>query len=452
MRKSWLVVCLCTLGGSSGAVCAQEVERTADSTLWDLPGCVRYAQMHSPEVEGAELDLRSARIQERAAWWRFSPTASANAGVGFNFGRAIDYGSNSVSNDLQSTNISIGANLSLFEGLARVWNLRAEQLGRASAEANREVVLRQVAISVTQSFFDLLFQQEVLGLRQSQAEEVARQLELAQKRVDAGSLAEGALLDLRAQLSAEEGQRVESENLVASAELQLRQLLNLEGTQPMRIASPAPTALDSLRTVGLQPFEAFAQSVIANHPSMQKATLGEQQAQYNVKASKSGWLPRLSLSASYGSGSRHFLKQEGHPPEDAFSRQLRDNASQSVNLNLQVPIWDGYATGSRVAQARIGLRRAQLVQDNTRQQLYKALQRAHADAVNTLRRWTSSEEELSANREAFRWASQKLAAGAITAYDYGQAKTKLKQAEVRHLQAKYEYMLKAMILRIYAGQ
>lgn len=436
----------------NGIASAQRPDSTSLAEGWSLGRCVEYAQAHSPEVQEAALDLKGAEIQRKSAWWRFSPTASARASMGYNFGRAIDYGSNTVSNDLRSTSVSIGANLSLFEGLGRIWNLKAEKLAVASSEARRAVVMQNLAISVTQAYYGLLFQQEVLTLRQSQLSQIEKQVELGRKRVAAGSLAEGAILDLEAQLAGEQGQLVESENSVGIAELQLRQILNFEGEESFSVAPPERQTLDSVQAVEMQGYESMAELVLSVHPSIKVAELEIQRAEYGVKMSRSGWYPRLSMSASYGSGARHFLQSEGHPPEDPFTQQLKDNASKSLNFSLSVPLWDGYSTRARVQHAKINLLRAQLARDNSQRQLYKALQNAYADVVSTHRRWLASEVELKANREAFRWATKRLEAGAINAYDYGQAKTKLAQAEVRNLQAKYEYMLKAKILSIYQGQ
>ena len=85
-------------------------------------------------------------------------------------------------------------------------------------------------------------------------------------------------------------------------------------------------------------------------------------------------------------------------------------------------------------------------------ELYKRLQQACADAGAAYRRYISSEQAVQAQRESFRWAQQKLAIGAMSSYDYSQAKIRLEQAQTTLLQAKFEYLFKSKILDYYRGE
>ena len=96
---------------------AQVVMSQTESTkFWTLEECIEYALAKSLDVQGGVLQERSAEFKLAQSKWGFAPSFNANAGLNYTFGRAIDFGTNSVSNDLQSTNFTIQASLSLFEG------------------------------------------------------------------------------------------------------------------------------------------------------------------------------------------------------------------------------------------------------------------------------------------------------------------------------------------------
>ena len=451
LQRMWRVVALM---GVLGVVCvsrvgAQPVAPNEDS--WTLARCVEYAQTNSPEMQSAALSTQDAREALWQSKWSLAPTVRAGAQYGLNFGRAIDYGSNTVSNDLQSTGFSISASMTLFQGLVQLRTIRANRLGLEAQQARMQALQFDLALRVTGAFLQMLYNRELLAVRREQVGLSQEQVELGEKRVAAGSIAEGAVLDLKAQLAAEELAVAEAQNALELARINLMQLLNLRDTISFSIVAPTLEGVDvqppRVETVG----ELYQQALV-HYPSVQVATLQEQRALEGVKMAKGAYWPSLGLSASYGSGTRHFLDKQGHIPEDPFMDQVRDNASQSISLSLSIPIFDGFATRRNVGRARIQHRQAQLERENTEMELYKRLQQACADAGAAYRRYISSEQAVQAQRESFRWAQQKLAIGAMSSYDYSQAKIRLEQAQTTLLQAKFEYLFKSKILDYYRGE
>ena len=58
--------------------------------IWTVQQCMQYAVAHNHEVKQAELDLDNYRASKTGAIGNFLPSASANIGMQYNFGRAID--------------------------------------------------------------------------------------------------------------------------------------------------------------------------------------------------------------------------------------------------------------------------------------------------------------------------------------------------------------------------
>ena len=102
---SALVAILWLFVGSGEGIAQQD--SMAAVRQWTMAECVAQAKKHSLDAAEAELTYRSAKAQLNSAWWALSPTFSAGASYDLNFGRAIDYGSNTVSNDIQSFNLNV---------------------------------------------------------------------------------------------------------------------------------------------------------------------------------------------------------------------------------------------------------------------------------------------------------------------------------------------------------
>ncbi|HEX3009025.1 MAG TPA: TolC family protein, partial [Bacteroidales bacterium] len=88
---------------------------------------------------------------------------------------------------------------------------------------------------------------------------------------------------------------------------------------------------------------------------------------------------------------------------------------------------------------------------DTKKNLYKAIQQAHADAVNAFQNYMSRKEAVISSAEAFKYTQQKYEVGLSSAVDFNIAKTNLMKANSDLLQSKYEYIFKNKILDFYKG-
>ena len=416
---------------------------------WSLEECIDYALKQSLDIKNGDLLEQSANHKLLQSKWQYAPSINAGAGLSYTFGRAIDYGNNSVSNDLQSTDFSIRASLSIFEGLAHYHTIQANRISRDLQRASNESLKQTIALNVASAYLQLLYQTELLESQKHQCELTEQQLATAREKASVGTIPQGALLDIEAQLASEKQRVVENENAIQLAKIQLMQLLDLR-SESFDILTPTISA-DNLPTLPQLSIQELYDEARAHYAPLQEAELQKNLASKNIQIAYSRYSPRLTLNASYGSGARHYLENKGHPEEIAFMQQIKDNASQNINLNLSIPIFNNFSEREGVNQAKIRLQQAQINEQKTENALYKAIQQAYNDALAALKQFQAAEQSLQSLKEAYRWAAEKYAIGASSAYEYSQAKTKLAQAEVSRIQAMFEYVFKNKILNFYRG-
>lgn len=445
---SALVVMLWLFAGSEEGMAQQD--SMAVVRQWTMAECVSQAKEHSLDAAEAELTYRSAKAQLNSAWWTLSPTFSAGASYDLNFGRAIDYGSNTVSNDLQSLNLNVSANLSLFEGFARIHEIKRSQLGLQAAEAQQLAAEQMLTLRVVQAFLDLLYQQDLISARRYQVEALEKQVQLAKTRQAAGQVTMGDVLDMQSQLTTEQQALLEAQNGARAANVVLMQLMNYHEGDSIQIVAPYSVdgdvpLLPAYTTDGL--FEEAAR----DYPTLRAARLSYQQAERGVRIAQSGYMPSLSLNAGYGTGARKFLQESQHMPSDSYSDQLKNNSSVYVGLSLRIPIFDGLATHGRVQQARISAMKSDVATQRASQELYNLVQRSWNDAQSAYKQYQSAKSNVEALRLAAQWAEKKRELGTISSYEYTQARSKLNVAETTLLQSRFVYMLKLLVLDIYRG-
>lgn len=416
---------------------------------WTLDECISYAQQRSLDIQNATLLEQSAEHKLKQSLWAFAPSLNAGAGVNYTFGRAIDYGNNSVSNDLQSSNFSLQASVTLFEGLGHYRTVQANKISRKIQQAAKHSLQQGIELNVMSAYLQILYTTELLESQKRQKELTEQLLATSREKANVGAIPQGSLLDIEAQLATENQQIVETESKIQLAYIQLMQLLDLKDTN-FRIVRPT-ISVETLPVLPQRTLQELYEEAREHYAPLQEASLRKELANKNIQIAYSRYSPRLTLGASYGSGARHFLDTKSHPNEIAFMQQIKDNASQNINLNLSIPIFNNFAEREGVQQAKIALQQASINEQKTENSLYKTIQEALSDATGAYKKFEAAEQSYQALKLAFEWATDKYTVGATSPYDYSQAKTKLAQAEVSRLQALFEYVFKSKILNFYRG-
>jgi len=118
---------------------------------------------------------------------------------------------------------------------------------------------------------------------------------------------------------------------------------------------------------------------------------------------------------------------------------------------LSIPIFNRWATRTNISNTKIQVYDAEYNLTGTKKDLYKAIQQAHADAVNSYQNFISRQEAVLSSEEAFKYTQQKYEVGMSSAVDFNIAKNNLIKAKSDLLQSKYEYIFKNKILDFYKG-
>ncbi|MDE6785613.1 MAG: TolC family protein, partial [Muribaculaceae bacterium] len=192
--------------------------------------------------------------------------------------------------------------------------------------------------------------------------------------------------------------------------------------------------------------EVWTNMQIANH-TLRAAVIRKQAAGENVEVAKTGYIPTLSFSAGLGT---NYYKTSGFVNE-GFAAQMRHNFAKSVGFSLNIPIFDGFSTRNSISRARLEQLNSELDLDNTRQQLYKTISTAHAQAVAAGSKEKASEAAVENTKAAFDAMTVKYDNGRANATEYEKAKADYLNALADRLQASYERHLRIRILRHYNG-
>ena len=452
----------------------------ATNQTMTLEQCIEYALKNNIQIKQSELNTELSHITLTQSKANLLPSLNANASHSYNIGRTIDRFTNTFADaQVLSQNFGVSTDVNLFSGLQNINTIQQNKFAYLAGKYDIEKMKNDVSLNIATAYLQVLFSMEALDNAKNQMGITAAQVDRTKILVDAGSVARGTLLDIQSQLASEELNLTNTQNQLDISYLNLAQLLNMTSAEGLAIVKPELNiAGDALLTA--TPTQIY-NSAVSNLPEIKSAEYSVKSAEKSVDVAWGGLSPRLSFSASYGTGYSGLSQRltalptfQGYSPngdvtssgdtvyspffssgtfeKTPFTDQYKDNVNKSFGFFLTVPIFNRWQTKTAIDRARVQKMNADLTVESTKLQIQKNVQQAYADASAGLKKYNASMKAIEAMQESFKYTEQKFNVGMLNTNDYNDAKNKLIKAQSDLLQAKYEYVFKTKVLDFYQGK
>ena len=430
------------------ALMAVAAPTLAQSHKWSLEECISYALEHSISIKQRDLNRQQQEIEVSTAKNSRLPDLNASAGENFSFGRGLTAENTYTNTNTNSTSFSLGTSVPLFTGFRIPRTLELNRLNLEAATADLEKARNDIRMQVAQAYVQILYSMELCDVARRQIEIDSLQVFRLKEMLNNGKASGTQVAQQEATMAQSKLTATQADNDYRLNILALTQLLELPSPEGFSIVRISPDALPLKEiAAGMTP-DAIYQEAVGIKPEILAETLRLQGTEKNIDIAKSALYPSLSLSGGVGS---NYYKTSGFPAE-SFGKQLSNNFSQYIGLNLTVPIFNRFATRNSVRTAQLNRENQQMQLENTKKALYKEIQQAHYNAVNSKAKYASSKEALRSNREAFTLMSAKYEYGKANITEFNEAKNNLMKAESDLVRAKYEYLYNHALLSFYRGK
>lgn len=423
------------------ALQAQDLSRP-----WTLQECLDWALEHNLTVKQGENTVAQQEIRLNTAKNAYFPTVSGSGGESVNFGRGLT-SDNTYTTGATTTNtsFSIGAGMNLFDGMARPNNIKLSQLNLDAAVADLERARDDIRVAVAKAYVQVVYDYDILAVAREQVELDKQQVARLEAMVENGKASQAELSAQKATLAQSGYTLVQAENGLRNALLDLSQLLDFPSADGFEVVKPEISVGDHLIA---RPEDIYAEAV-ERRPAVKAEKLRLDGTDLSIKIAKAGWSPTLSLSG--GMGTSYYTSSNSLYPQDGFWKQLSHNFSPYVGLSLSVPIFDRFSTRNNVRSAVLSRELQQITLDRTRQNLYKEIQQAHANALAAEAKYRSATEATAAAEDAFALSTAKYENGKSSITEYNEARTRLAKARSDKAQAACEYLFQSRLLDFYRG-
>ncbi len=423
----------------------------AQQTSWSLDECIGYAIEHNLELNDQKYNLESSIESHRQAKRNMLPSINGSAGYNNRYGRSIDPNNNEfVNTEFFSNSYSLSASLDIFQGFQKQNEIKAT---RYIASAIEEETLQQkymLAYRVLSAFYNIRYYEGLLEISKEQLTISETNHKFVKKQIELGLKAKADFYESESGLLSDQLAVTKRENDLIAAKLLLIQEMNLPGVDDIELRSSMEeiTKREGLDSRSVDTIYHNAQTFL---PNIKSGKMMVKAAEKGVAIAKGGLSPSLSFSAGYGSG---FYETNVDPVTQdiiPFKNQIRDNASGSIGIYMNIPISNKWSARSQITQQKISLEKAENNLELKKQELYKIIQQLVQEHNALKTELGQSISKVESQRLAFAVIQKKYEKEMISTVELYQAKSFFITSQNEKLEVEIRLKVNESTLAFYYG-
>ncbi|HVH67238.1 MAG TPA: TolC family protein [Gemmatimonadales bacterium] len=326
-----------------------------------------------------------------------------------------------------SWNIQIQATQLLWSGGKVGAGLSAAKSVRQVATLQQAETAADVTYQVKQAYWNAALQGRLLAIAVENVEQARQHLHEVRLYRQAGTRAEYDLLRAEVDAANQEPAVVAARNGYDIAVLDLKRLLNLAADQPISLTTNLDSPEATIPVLATDSLDGPAR------PALAAADATVNQQEQLLKVARADRWPTLQVSTTYNE--QAFPQQVFPGSGDQFRR------GWNGEVKLSFPIFLGFRTEGKVAQARAGVLRAEAQRDQTRKQVELEVAQARAEVTHARALLVARRETVRQSQRAQYLAGVRYTNGMATQLEVSDARVAQQQAEVNEVQATRDYFV-----------
>jgi outer membrane protein TolC len=428
MRRLFVILILCAAAVPARA--QQPDSSVATVVQVGLEEAIRRALDVQPAMVQAEGATRNAGAARRTAYGSFLPQISVSGSASLGSQNRVDLNGGTIP-PIWNYGSGLSASVDLFTGLRRIWTLRSASADVGAAEAGAVTQRYQTTLATKQAFYNAIANEELVRVADAQVRRAALQLEVSVQKLHAGSATRSDSLRAAVDHGNARIALLQAQANLATAQANLGRQIGVD--QPVR-------AIPDSQLPALPDTAALRSAAQESAPQVEQADAQARSARANVLASRSQYIPTLTLS--YGANRRDTL----------FSHLTVGNPTHSWQFALRWTLFNGFSREQSQVSASVQRDIAEAQAADTRRavnaqltQQFAALETAYAQIDIATVNVAAATEDLRVQQERYR-------VGAGTILDLLTSQAALTQAQTNLVQARFNYLIARAQLEALVGR
>jgi outer membrane protein TolC len=294
------------------------------------------------------------------------------------------------------------------------WARRAEYRRTVAAEvvakAKADLAARGIVATLVQDYYAVVIAQRRLANAQRSLGDAQKFLDITQKQEQGGEAAHADVVKAQVQTQQRERDVLDAQLAIDKSRLTLAVIIFPDFRQDF-------TVVDDLDQVGpLATFSEVQDLAMAKSPELRAAQASLQQGRAEVSVARTGYLPVFSLDYFYGIDANQVA---------IYNREHKRNLGSAAQATLTIPVWSWGATQSKVRQAELKQKQAQIELTFAQRQLIANLNSFYREAQLAQTQLDSLRKSMDLSAESLRLTFLRYQAGEATALEVVDAQTTL---------------------------
>ena len=410
--------------------------------VWTLEKCVNRAIDKNISIKQSQADMKSTSLSKTTAIANFLPSLNLGSSHSWNVGLNQNFTTDPLEN-MTTTSANVG--IHLFNGLQNIQQLYRANLSILASQYQLEDMKENISLLVANSYLQILFNRESLGVQKSQLNVANEELIIAKERLNTGIIPQGDVLEIEANVATIEQNVVVAENNFQLSKISLAQLLLISKVDNFEIAQE--TAIIPKSTILNTNVNSIYLTAVAKRNDVKLAETNLKIAKKNLAISRGNVLPKLSGSYSYNSG----VLFNGSN-DDSNIIVFPAKAGQVFGLNLSIPIFNGMTNNTNISRNKINIQKSTYALEQVKLDLENTINQAYNDAKGSLKAHQAAEKTLKARKLAYQYAKERFDNGGMNTFNFLQAGQRYEAAQSELIKTKYNYIFKLKVLEFYFGE
>ncbi len=309
---------------------------------------------------------------------------------------------------------------------------------RLVADADLQVASQDLAVRVTQAYFDVLGAQDVLSTAQANKAALAEQLAAAKRSFEVGNSTITDTREAQARHDLATAQELAAANELRVKRITLDQLVGRANVIPNPLRTPA--TLDSLAPGEMEEWVNQAQG----SPNVLKASAGLEAARLEIKRARAGHLPTLDAVASLQRTDIDSTNQLAKTSGGA-------GTSAAIGLEMNMSLYAGNAVQNRIAEVLKLQEKAEHDLDNAKRQVTLGTRQAYLGVQSGLAQVKAYEAAESSAKLALEATQLGYRVGVRINKDVLDAQTQLANTQKDLFKSRYDVIVGSVKLRQASG-
>jgi len=351
----------------------------------------------------------------------YLPSLSTSAGADYNkqttvtsFPGVIDPDTGNQRPDIeiagaetQRYNAALSLGYTLFDGMGRFYNYRRLKEEYNLTELQARETIENTIIQLFTVYYEIA--------RLSQNTDILKEtLRISRERLTRADYqfeyGQNSKLDV---LNAQVDVANDSINLINIKQ----QLINTKRDLKVLLANQTQQDFQVDTTVAFIPeliLDEYIKSAPENNVTLLQNQSNIQLSEYDVKVSKSGYLPTVGLIGSYG------WNENRNPQSVFFPGNVSDTYNFSAGINLSWNLFDGGATSTRIQNSKIALSNQEIARDQIKMEVERDIANALGNYKNRLEVLEIQRQNVVTNKNNFNRSKERYNLGQITSIEFRQ--------------------------------